>query len=174
MNINHTKPTAFDPDSKKVQNDVADINGWKLKLYLLQKLPSAFWWGLKVKSFSPYRTVVEVPFNWRTQNPFKSIYFAALAGAGELSTGLMAGLVVRNTQRISMLVTNVNIYYIKKANSVTTFTCDEGIKIIKAVQKAIDTKEGVEVILESRGENKEGELVVKFGITWSFKLKASR
>ncbi len=173
MAINHTKSTAFDPDSKKVQKDIADINSWRLKLFLLQKLPSAFWWGLKVKSFSPYRTVIEVPFNWRTQNPFRSIYFAALAGAGELSSGLMAGLIVRNSQKISMLVTNVNIDYVKKANSLTTFTCDEGIKIIEAIQQAIDTKKGVEVVLESRGVNKEGELVAKFGITWSFKVKGS-
>lgn len=171
MSIKKVKTAAFDPDSKKVKKDVAEINSWKLRLYLLQNLPSAFWWGLKVKSFSPYRTIIEVPYNWRTQNPFRSIYFAALAGAGELSTGLMAGLVIRNTKRMSMLVTNVSIDYIKKANTATTFTCDEGIKIIDAVQKAIETGEGVEAVLESRGENKSGEVVAKFRITWSFKLK---
>ena len=169
------KPTSasrsFDPDSPKVKKDISDINSWKVRLFLLKNLPTAFWWGLKVKSFSPYRTVIEVPYNWRTQNPFRSIYFAALAGAGELSTGLMAGLVVRGTQKISMLVTNVEVDFIKKANTATTFTCDEGIKIIEGIQQAIDTNEGVEVKLNSTGVKKNGELVAKFRITWSFKVK---
>ncbi len=164
----------FDPDSPKVAKDLADINSWKIRLYLLQNLPTAFWWGLKVKSCSAYRTEIEIPFNWRTQNPFRSIYFAALAGAGELSTGLMAGLVIRNSQRMSMLVTNVDIDFIKKANTKTTFICDEGIKIIEAVEQAQKTGEGVEVTLESKGTNTNGELVARFNITWSFKVKSSK
>lgn len=163
--------TIFDPDAPNVKRDIAQINGWQLRFYLLKNLPSAIWWGLKVKSFSPYRTVVEVPFNWKTQNPFRSIYFAALAGAGELSTGLMAGLVARNSGKISMLVTKVEIDFIKKAKSTTTFTCDEGIKIINAVQEAVETGKGVEVVLQSTGVDQSGAIVTKFNITWSFKLK---
>jgi uncharacterized protein DUF4442 len=167
-----SSPKIFDPESPTVKKDLTDINSWKVRLYLLQNLPTAFWWSLKVKSCSPYRTEIEIPFNWRTQNPFKSIYFAALAGAGELSTGLMAGLVIRNTpKKISMLVTNVEVDFIKKANNTTTFTCDEGIKIIEGIQKAIDTNEGVEVILNSTGVKKGGEVVAQFRITWSFRVK---
>ncbi|MFT5164983.1 MAG: hypothetical protein ACI8P3_000207 [Saprospiraceae bacterium] len=173
MSINKLSASkVFDPESPAVKKDLAEINSWKIRLYLLQNLPTAFWWRLKVKSCSPYRTEIEVPFNWRTKNPFKSIYFAALAGAGELSTGLMAGLVIRNTaSKISMLVTNVEVDFIKKANAATTFTCDEGIKIIEGIQKAIDTNQGVEVSLNSTGVKKDGEIVAKFRITWSFRVK---
>ena len=90
-----------------------------------------------------------------------------------MSTGLMAGLVIKNTRKISMLVTRVEVDYIKQADAVTLFECDEGIKIIEAVQQAIDTKEGTEVILESKGTKKDGTLVAKFRITWSFKLKGN-
>ena len=171
MNSAPANKKTFDPDSQKVKKDLSDINSWKIRLFFLKNLPTAFWWGIKVKSCSPYRTEIEVPYNWRTQNPFKSIYFAALAGAGELSSGLMAGLVIRNSKKVSMLVTNVAVDFIKKANTATTFTCDEGIKIIDGIQKAIDTKEGVEVTLQSTGTNIHGEVVTKFRITWSFKLK---
>ncbi len=168
-----TKTKIFDPESPQVKKDVAQINSWRLRLYLLKNLPTAIWWGLKVQSFSPYRTVIEVPYNWKTQNPFRSIYFAALAGAGELSSGLMAGLIVRNTGNISMLVTNIQVDFIKKAKSQITFTCDEGIKIINAVEKAIETGEGAEVVLNASGVNQAGEIVARFGITWSFKVKNS-
>lgn len=164
-------PILFDPESPQVKKDLAAINSWQLRLFQWKKLPTAIWWGLKVKSCSPYRTVVEVPYNWRTTNPFRSIYFAALAGAGELTSGLMAGLIIRNTKKVSMLVTNVSIDYIKKANSKTTFVCDEGIKLIEGVQEAIATKKGVEVTVNTEGTRADGETVVRFQITWSFKAK---
>lgn len=162
----------FDPDKPAVKADIATINnGWKLRAFQWKNLPTAVWWGLKVKTFSPYRTVVEVPYTWRTTNPFKSIYFAALAGAAELTSGLIAGLIIRHTKRVSMLVTHVNIDYVKKANSTTTFVCDEGIKLIEGIETAIRTGEGIQVIVNSDGKRADGEVVVRFSLTWSFKKK---
>ncbi len=166
-----TQKVLFDPESPKVKKDLAAINSWRLKIFYWKNLPSIIWWGIKVKSCSPYRTEIEVPYSWRTTNPFRSIYFAALAGAGELTSGLMAGLIIRNTKKVSMLVTNVSVDYIKKANSKTTFVCDEGIKLIEGVQKAIDTGEGVEVTVNADGTRADGVLVARFRITWSFKAK---
>ena len=170
--MNSTK-VLFDPDDIKVKKDVAAINSWRLQAFYLKNLPSILWWGIRIKSFSPYRTEIQIPYNWRNTNPFRSIYFAALAGAGELSSGLMAGLVVRHMpQKVSMLVTDVSIQYIKKANSTTTFVCDEGIKLIEGVQTAIDTGSAVEVPISAQGRRKDGELAVRFHITWSFRVKS--
>ncbi len=162
----------FNPESTVVKSHVANLNtNWKMRLYFLKNLPSAFWWGIKVKSCSPYRTEVELPYNWRTQNPFNSIYFAAQAGAAELSTGLMATTALKGRGKISMLVTNIEVEFLKKASSTITFTCEEGIKIIEAVQQAIDTKEGVKVTINSTGTLANGDIASKIKITWSFKVK---
>ena len=168
---NNEAKKKFNPDAPKVKKDIAALNSWQVHLYLLKNLPTAFWWGLRVVSCSPYRTIIKIPYSWRTQNPFRSIYFAALAGAGELSSGLMAGLIIRNTMKVSMLVTNIKVDFIKKANSETLFTCDEGIKIIEGVEKTIETGEPVEVTLNSTGVRKDGVEVARFQITWSFKRK---
>lgn len=162
----------FDPDSTATKNYISAINTtWKNRLFLLKNLPSVIWWGIKIKSCSPYRTEIEIPFNWRTQNPFRSIYFAALAGAAELSTGLMANIAMQGRGKISMLVTNIEMEFVKKANAKVTFTCDEGIKHIEAIQKTIDTGEGVEVTLNSIGRLPNGDVVSRLKITWSFKQK---
>lgn len=142
-----------------------------MQLHFLKNLPTAIWWGVRVKSCSPYRTEVELPYSWRTQNPFRSIYFAAQAGAAELSTGLMATIALQGRGKISMLVTNFETEFLKKANSSITFTCEEGIKIIEAIQRAIDTREGVKVTINSTGTLKNGEIVSRVKITWSFKPK---
>ena len=158
----HSNTNTFNPDSTQIKNHIADLNSsWKMNLYFLKNLPSAFWWGVKVKSCSPYRSEVEVPFNWRTQNPFKSIYFAAQAGTAELSTGLMATIALRGRGKISMLITNFEIQFLKKASQTLTFTCEEGIKIIEAVQKAIETGEGVKVVVSSIGTLPDGIVASK-------------
>ena len=162
----------FDPNSSETKNYISAINTtWKNRLFLLKNLPSVIWWGIKIKSCSPYRTEIEIPFNWRTQNPFRSMYFAAQAGAAELSTALMANIAMQGRGKISMLVTNIEMEFVKKAADKVIFTCDEGIKHIEAFQKTIETGEGVEAILNSTGRLPTGEVVSRLKITWSFKQK---
>ena len=74
---------------------------------MLVKLPSAVFWRLKVKKLDPSSCEVTIPYFWRTQNPFKSIYFAALAGAAELSTGALCQLAIAGKGSFSMLVVDL-------------------------------------------------------------------
>ena len=111
---------------------------WKMRYYFLKKLPSCWFWGVRVKAVSPHNCQVTIPYNWRSQNPFRSIYFAALAGAAELSTGTLALLALQGRGRISMLITGLEGEFVKKANTLTTFTCNDGEAILQAVQMAQD------------------------------------
>lgn len=145
---------------------------WKMRWYFLRKLPSCWFWGVRVQQCSPQQAQVSIPFNWRTQNPFRSIYFAALAGAAELSTGLLAILALHGKGPFSMLITKVEVQFSKKADTLTVFTCEEGLVIQQAVQQAIDTGQGVEVCVKTTGRNTAGELVCEAWLTWSFKQKS--
>lgn len=145
---------------------------FKLRLYFMAKLPSVAFWRIGIKKIDPNECVITLPFSRRTKNPFRSIYFAAQNGAAELSTGLLASLAIAERGRISMLVTNVEASFSKKANKTTYFTCKDGAKIQEAVQKAIDTKEGVEICVDAIGHMESGEEVARFIFTWSFKVKS--
>ena len=139
-----------------------------MKLYFLKKLPSLFFWKIRVDEISATRAKISIPFSWRTQNPFRSIYFSALAGTAELSTGLLAFLAIEN-KNLSMLVVGVKGEFFKKANSRTYFVCEQGQDIIATVEKAIKTGEGQTVKVISKGYNSKDEIVAKFEFTWSFK-----
>jgi len=144
----------------------------KFRLFLFAKLPSAFFSGLKVQSLDNSKAVVTVPYKWFSKNPFKSTYFACLAMAAELSTGLLA---MMNTYQadppISMLVTGLEAKYFKKATGKTSFFCEEGDSFHRTVLAAISTGEGQVFTAKSIGKNEAGELVAEFLITWSFKVK---
>lgn len=144
----------------------------KFKLFLLTKLPSAFFSGVRVKGMNEEMAEVTVPYKWFSQNPFKSTYFACLAMAAELSTGLLAMMNTYKRQpAISMLVVSMEANYFKKATGLTTFICEDGKLIADTVNEAVATGEGRIVKVKSTGKNSVGEVVAEFYITWSFKAK---
>ena len=75
---------------------------FKFNLFLFYKLPAAFFSGVRVKELTEEECVTSVPFKWLTQNPFRSIYFASLAMAAEMSTGVIALSNVYSKKAISV------------------------------------------------------------------------
>ena len=146
----------------------------KFRVFLLMKLPSAFFCGVRVQHISKEKAAVTVPYKWLSQNPFKSTYFACLAMAAEMSTGLLAmANTYKSNPAVSMLVTGLQAIYHKKATGITTFTCEDGNAISNTVADAIQSGEGKTFKAKSVGRNKEGEVVAEFFIEWSFKAKNS-
>ena len=146
----------------------------KFRLFLLSKLPSAFFAGVRVIEADEKKCTVKVPYKWFSQNPFKSTYFACLSMAAEMSTGVLALAHIHKRQpSVSMLVLKVEGNFIKKATGITIFTCEEGLLIKKTIEDAIFSKEGKVVTAKSYGRNAAGEIVADFAITWSFKVKSN-
>jgi len=143
----------------------------KFRLFLLTKLPSAYFSGVRVRSADENSCTVSVPYKWFSKNPFRSTYFACLAMAGEMSTGSLAMMhLYKRTPRVSLLVVKIEGEYFKKATGRTHFTCNDGALIKQTIQEAIDTKEARSVRARSEGKNENGEVVAVFYITWSFKI----
>jgi hypothetical protein len=151
--------------------DLAKSN-FRFRIFLLSKLPAAFFSGIKIKEINKEKCITSVPFTWLTQNPFRSTYFASLAMAAEMSTGVLALInSYKKSPPISMLVTKMEANYFKKAKGVTFFTCTQGTEIAAALNETATCQEGKTVIVKSTGINKSSELVAEFVFTWSFKAK---
>lgn len=149
-------------------------NSWRFRLFMLAKLPSAYFSGVRVRSISADQATVTVPYKWFSQNPFRSTYFACQAMAAEMSTGLLAMMHVHDRKpAISMLVVGLEASFQKKATGITAFTCTDGGTIARAVEEAVATGESRQVKTESTGYNESGEVVAVFHITWSFRAKKS-
>jgi hypothetical protein len=137
---------------------------------MLFKLPTAVFWRLKMVHLDGEKCLVSIPYFWRSQNPFKSIYFAALAGAAELSTGALCQLALAGKGAFSMLVVDFRAEYSKKANTKTTFSCEQGAEVYDLVA-SLNPGESKQITMVSYGKNTSGEDVARFFITWSFKRK---
>jgi len=166
------KKDIFNPNSPAVQSRLKDMRTrWKMYLFYLTKLPSMWFWGGRLKYIDFERCEFTMPYSWSSQNPFNSTYFAAQSAAAEFSTGALATLALAGRGKISMLVSDIQAEFTKKATSKVTFTCEEGAKIIAAVDKAIQTKEGQTVTIKSVGRMADGTVTSTTILTWSFKAK---
>jgi hypothetical protein len=144
---------------------------WKMRLFLLWKLPAAWFMGVRVRSCDLEKCVVELPYSWRSQNPFRSTYFAAQCAAGELSTGLLAMAHLQGLPAVSMLVTHIEADFVKKVAETLTLTCTDGKLFQATIQKAIDTGEAQVFKAESIATLPNGQVAARIRITWSFKMK---
>jgi hypothetical protein len=142
------------------------------RFFLFQKLPAAFFAGLRIAHFDATTCTVKIKYSWFSKNPFKSIYFAVEAMAAEMCSGMLAfGQVYKRNPKISMLVVKMEVNFIKKATGTILFTCEDGALIQAAINESIETGEGKTIVCKSVGKNEKGEVVAEFNFTWSFKAK---
>ena len=142
-------------------------------LFLFKSLPMGFIAGLRVQEFTAERCSISVPYKWLNQNPFSSTYFAVLAMAAEMSSGMVAMMHTHNAKpSVSMLVTNLEAEFIKKATGVTVFTCESGDEILKTIEKCITSGEGQTIKCAAIGRSHSGDVIAKFIVTWSFKARS--
>lgn len=146
----------------------------RLKLFLLQNLPMAYLAGVRLTQLTDQQAQVTIRYKYLTKNPFRSIYFACLAMAAELSSGVLSMMYLYKAQpSVSMLVVSMEADFLKKAVGKITFTCSDGAGIAAAVAQAQSTGLGSTMQTLSVGRNEQGEEVARFRITWSYKARTS-
>ncbi len=151
---------------------MAKFTAKKLNKFLLFKLPSAYFSGIRVSSIDDKEAIATVKHQWINQNPFKSLYWAVQGMASELVTGILVMKKIDESgKKISMLVTYQTGTFSKKARGVITFICKDGDKIKEAIDKTIATGEGQSLVMTAEGFDEEFESVSQFEYTWSVKVK---
>lgn len=145
----------------------------RMRAYFLGRLPLAAFAGLKIERLDGELCETLVPFGWRTQNPFGSIYFAALSMAAELSCAGLALSAARGAPvPVSVLPVHLEGSFEKKATGDTRFTCRDGAALYETVNRALASGEGETVRTTTVGAMKDGTVVSRFTFDWSFKKKA--
>lgn len=144
----------------------------KINTFLLFKLPSAYFLGVRVKSISEDTCVTTVKHRWISQNPFKSMFWAVQGIAAELSTGaLVMSKIKESNKSISMLVANNKASFTKKARGRINFTCTDGNEMNEAIKKTIATGEGQTLWMKSEGTDSSRDVVSVFEFEWTIKLR---
>ena len=131
----------------------------------------AWFAGIGVRYCDAHKTVVRLPYGWRSQNPFRSTYFAAQCAAAELSTGMLALAHLQEKPPVSMLVTKIKAEFLKKAAATLLFTCEDGDILAATIEKAIQSGEAQTFTALSTGRLPDGTVAAVVQISWSFKAR---
>lgn len=147
----------------------------KINLFLLTKLPSAYFCGVRLKNISPTESTTSVKFKWINQNPFGSMFWAVQGMAAELATGaLVMQKIQESGKNISMLVASNNAQFTKKAKGRITFICKDGAMLDTVIEKVIGSEDGQVIVMNVVGANEEGVEVSSFNFEWTLKLKKNK
>lgn len=147
----------------------------KINTFLFLKLPSAWWCGVRLRAIDGVSAMVTVPDTWFTRNPFRSMFWAVQGMAAELSTGaLVMERIGKSGQSVSMLVASNKAVFHKKATGRIRFTCNEGERIDRSLQEALETGEGRTFWLRSTGVDSQGQTVSTFDFEWTVKPRAAK
>jgi hypothetical protein len=162
--------SVLSPSQQQLQKTL--LTPWKMRLFYFQRLPSLFFWGVRVEELDANGCRIRLPFSWSTKNPFRSTYFSAQGGAAELSTGLLVLLASHGEPSISMLVIGMEMQFHKKVKGPMFWQCDEGQKVWGNMEKALTTGEGQVFQLKTVGRLEDGTIASEATITWSIKKRS--
>jgi hypothetical protein len=141
-------------------------------LYQWKTLPLAAFAGLRVRSLDEAKCIVSLRGGWRTQNPFRSTYFAAQAMAAEMSTGAPAMVLVGGAPAsVAMLVREVRGTFVKKIVGPSVFTFADVASLRRVIEEAAATGEAASFVARSVGTAADGTIAAQFEVTWSFKRR---
>ena len=148
-------------------------SGFWFRLFLLKSLPAAFFSGIRLNSVSVESSIVSIRYSWFSQNPFRSIYFACLGMAAEMSSGILSLIHTQHHRpTVSMLVLSMKADFHKKAVGNIKFECNDGALIKNTIAAAIETQTGQTCVTHSKGFDEAGNCIAEFYITWTFKQKS--
>jgi hypothetical protein len=162
---------SFGPKAERLRRQV--LGRVPTTLWMWKTLPLAAFAGLRVVRLDETGCSVRLPGGWRTQNPFRSTYFAAQAMAAEMSTGAPALVLLADAPTsVAMLVVGLQATYTKKIVGPSVFAFDDVAGMRAAVEQAASTDEPQVFAARSVGRDPSGEVAAEFEITWSFKRRS--
>lgn len=149
------------------------LKPWRFTAYLWLRLPLAACAGLTLRRLDESGCTVGLPGGWRTQNPFRSTYFAAQAMAAEMSTGAPALVFVQAAPvSIAMILRGIEATFTKKIQGPSLFTFDDVAGMQAAVARAAKSGESESYTGRSIGTGPDGAAATEFRVTWSFKRRS--
>ncbi len=165
-----TKRLGLKLPQNSLELERAFLDPVKRNAFFLAMIPSLAFFGISVSRLSGRECHIEIPFTWRTQNPFKSIYFAAQSAAAELATGALILRAIAPYPEMSMLVVSMKAEFSKKAKGHAQFICEDGEAIHQAAEKAAEGG-NITVVGNVVGRLANGDEISRFTFEWALKMK---
>ncbi|MFZ4715180.1 MAG: PaaI family thioesterase [Bacteriovoracaceae bacterium] len=151
----------------------------QLFAFSLFKVPLLAFIRPRVISYDDQGCCLRIPFRKRNLNHLNSMYFGVLCSGADLAAGWVGMTEIRKVKeaKISFVFQKMEGEFLRRPLKDTDFICREGENMRAAIARAIATKERVTLpmlieVKAAQGENNAEELVARFTLLMSMKVKA--
>ena len=153
----------------KLEKEFKSLRGrTKFRIFTALSMPAAWFSGIRMDKIDHETCTTSLPGGWRSQNPFKTMYWAVQGMGAELATGAAPFAISRSMdERLRMFVVGTEAKFVKRAKGRITFTCNDVAKARVAIEESLNTGEAVEIDLISQGKDSEGEIVSEWVFKWN-------
>lgn len=147
----------------------------RFRFFATLSMPAAAFVGLRIERIDRTTCVTALPGGWRTQNPFRTMYWAVQGMGAELATGAAPFALSRSMpEKLRMFVVGVESTFTKRAKGKVTFTCEDVGSARKAIERSMVTGESVDCDLKSVGRDASGDIVSEWLFKWNFRVLQDR
>ena len=145
---------------------------WKVAAFTATMMPLGAMAGLRIDHVDRDGCVTSLPGGWRTQNPFKSMFWAAQGMAAEMATGVPALVGVREAPvPVRMILAGCEGQFVRMCKTRARFVFERADLVWEALETTLATGESVECPLPVVGYDAHGEEVSRWRFTWSFRAR---
>ncbi len=157
-------------DDSKLTSEIKRLKGrMKFRIFTAISMPAAWFAGLRIDSLDHESCVTSLPGGWRTQNPFKTMYWAVQGMGAELATGAFPFAISRSMpEKIRMFVVGTEAKFIKRAKGRITFVCKDIEAARKAIEESARTGKSVDREFIVIATDTSGEIVSEWVFKWNF------
>ena len=157
-------------DDTKLSSEYASLKGrMRFRFFTLMSMPAAWFAGLRMDRIDNTACVTSIPGGWRSQNPFKTMYWAVQGMGAELSTGAAPFAISRSmSEKLRMFVVGTEAKFVKRAKGRITFACNDVSKARDAIEESMASGKPVETDFVSIGKDSSGEIVSEWIFKWNF------
>ena len=157
-------------DEGKLKSEFRSLLGpVKFRLFSLVSMPAARFAGLRMDHLDETTCVTSIPGGWRSQNPFKTMYWAVQGMGAELATGAAPFAMSKSmTEKLRMFVVGTDATFTKRAKGRISFTCNDVSAAKEAIEMSASTGESVECDMSAVGMDSSGDIVSEWIFKWNF------
>lgn len=144
-----------------------------VKVFAFLKIPLLNFVRPKVTVLNDTMCEIKIPLNRRTKNHINSMYFGVLAAGADMAAGLAAMFVMLEEKKwVHLSFKNFHADFHKRAEGDVYFRCESVAAVKQLVQRAIETKERVEMEVPVKAFVKDSDdAVASFCLTLSLRKK---
>ena len=157
-------------DKTKLNSEYNKLLGRiKFRVFTALAMPTARFAGVKIIQLDDISCAATLPGGWRSQNPFKTMYWAVQGMGAELSTGAAPFAISKSMpEKIRMFVVGVESKFTKAAKGKITFTSNDNSISRAAIEESMASGKPVDCNLSAIGTNLSGEVVSEWVFKWTF------